>query len=158
MLSKKFIFFVLTAFSISFFAGKTEGADNWGFWNPFSKSKSSSSSSQSSYSSSSKSKSWLPTWKTPTMPWSKPKPRVSSYQKKNNSAWNSMSKTTKKWWNKTTELLDPYPDPKPPVDSSVADANKKKSGWFSWAGWGKSEKKETETMGLPDFLRQKAPD
>ena len=45
-----------------------------------------------------------------------------------------MSKASKQWWNKTTELLDPYPDPKPQTYSTNS-GQKPKPGifknWFS---------------------------
>jgi hypothetical protein len=63
--------------------------------------------------------SWLPKWQSPKMPWSK-SPTVRSYPKSKTSTWNQVSKTSKRWWNKATELLDPYPDPKPTKNSPTA--------------------------------------
>jgi hypothetical protein len=67
-----------------------------------------------------------------------------------------MTASAKKAWKKTTDFLDPYPDPKP---KSVVAPTKKKSSWFggsdedgSW--WGKEEKKK---QSVPDFLGQEMP-
>lgn len=133
-------------------------AETWN-WNPFSSKKSQKDASPLYISStkSTSSGSWLPDWKMPqmkmpsmpTMPWSKSKSKVSSYQKPKPSAWQRMSKTSKKWWNKTAEVLDPYPEPK--TTPSYTESTKKKSSWFT--GWfQKEEPRKIETVN--DFLGQ----
>jgi len=62
-----------------------------------------------------------------------------------------MSNTSKRWWNKTTELLDPYPEPKPQTYVSNQDSKKPKSNWFS----GMFQKQEfNEPKTANEFLRQ----
>lgn len=127
-------------------------ADDW-IWNPFSKSSSKSSSSPLyRNSSTSKSKSsWLPQWSWPKS--GRNGPNVTTYSRSNTSTWSKMTKTSKQWWDKTTEMLDPYPDPKPSKYSSYP-SDKKKDGWFD--GWFKrDDSKKIETV--PDFLRQESP-
>ena len=100
------------------------------------------------------SSSWLPSFKAPKMPWSKSEPKVSSYSRSNGTTWNRMTKTSKKWWNKTTEVLDPYPDPKPSKYASSNASEKKKTNWFT----GMFQPKETKKIEtLPDWLRQESP-
>jgi len=126
-------------------------ADGW-TWGPFSKSNPSRDSSPL-YSNSNKSKSsWLPTMKWPKMPWSSTGPRPSSYSRSKSSTWDRMGKTSKRWWNKTTEMLDPYPDPKPSTYySSNSDSQKSKRGWFDgWFGAKESEGPKTAN----EFFRQ----
>jgi hypothetical protein len=89
----------------------------------------------------------MPEWKAPKMPWSKPE-KPNSYAKKNDTAWNRMSKTSKKWWEKTAEILDPYPDPKPEPPSYAKP--KKPSMFASW--FKKEEPKKIESVN--DFLKQ----
>ena len=121
-------------------------AEGWS-WNPFA-SKSESKDSSPLYSkSSSGNKSWLPEWKAPKMPWSS-KDKPTSYAKKNDSAWKKMSKTSKQWWDKTADILDPYPEPKP---ATPAYAKPKKPSMF--ASWFKKEEpKKIESVN--DFLKQ----
>ena len=90
--------------------------------------------------------SWMPEWKMPAMPWSKPsKPTITSYKKKEETSWDKFSKGSKKFWAKTAEVLDPYPEPKP------AGATDKKPSMFS--GWFKQDDgKKVETVN--DFLGQ----
>ncbi len=124
-------------------------ADGW-TWGPFSKSEASRDSSPL-YSNANKSKSsWLPTMKWPRMPGSNSGPRITSYSRSNTSTWGKMSKTSKRWFSKTAEMLDPYPDPKPSTYySSSSDSPKSKSGWFS--GW--FDKKESDVPKTAnDFL------
>jgi len=90
--------------------------------------------------------------KMPKMPWSKGSPRVSSYSPSKKSTLDKMSGTSKRWWNKTTAALDPYPDPEPTINYSQSDSEKPKSNWFS----GKSKKQESndprtanELLGYP---------
>jgi hypothetical protein len=83
------------------------------------------------------------------MPWSKKK-GLTTYSRNNSTAWQKMSKTSKRWWNRTTELLDPYPEPKP---LSASDS-KSESGWFS--GWfGKKDERKFDSVN--DFLSQPIP-
>ena len=64
-----------------------------------------------------------------------------------------MSKSSKRWWNKTTQLLDPYPDPKPPKYSSTSE-KAKKSNWFT----GMFKTKEPEKVNnVTDFLKLPSP-
>ena len=138
-----------------FFLGLTVAAspvfaDGW-TWGPFSKAEPSRDSSPLYKSKSSSSKSWLPSMKMPKMPWSKSGPQVSSYSRSNTSTWSKMSNTSKRWWNKTTELLDPYPAPKPAPYVSSSDSQKPKSNWFT----GMFKKQEsTEPRTANEFLRQ----
>ena len=104
-------------------------ADGWN-WMPFSKASPSRDSSPLYPSNPSASKSWLPSMKMPKMPWSKSNPPVSSYQTSQKSTWDKMSATSKRWWNKTTAALDPYPDPKPPTYIPPSDAKKPKTSWL----------------------------
>ena len=140
------VFFVIaTVPSVGF-------ADDW-TWGPFSKSTSSRDSSPL-YSKSSSKSSWLPSMTMPTMPWSTKGHRVNSYSRSNTSTLGKMSKTTKRWWNTTTEWLDPYPDPKPSAHSSSSDSKKSNSNWFT----GIFQKEETNRpMNEIDFLRQEKP-
>lgn len=131
-------------------------ADDW-TWGPFSKSTASRDSSPL-YSKSSAKSSWLPTMKMPTMPWSSKSPRSNSYSnsysRSNTSTLGKMSKTTKRWWNTTTEWLDPYPEPKPQSYSSSSDSKKSNTNWFT----GMFEKEDTNRpMNEIDFLRQPTP-
>ncbi len=141
----------LLVFLVSTVAPGTGFADSW-TWGPFSKPSASRDSSPlySSRSTSAKS-SWLPTMKIPRMPWSSNNQRVTSYPRSNTSTWTKMSKTSKRWWNKTVEMLDPYPDPKPQTTPYISnsESRKSKSSWFS--GWFSS--KETEVPRTAnDFL------
>jgi len=144
---------VLVAFLIVANSASLVRAEGWS-WNPFAKSSSSRSSSPlySRTSSSSGQSSWL---KMPRMPWANSNtPRVNSYSRNNSSTWNRMSKTSKRWWNKTTELLDPYPDPKPSTYSSLGETANSKGNWFT----GMFSKKESDApKTVPDFLRQESP-
>ncbi len=108
-------------------------ADGW-TWGPFSKSSSSRDSSPLYSSSSSTNKSsWLPTMKMPKMPWSSSNSsKMTSYSRSNTSTWGKMSKASKRWWNKTTELLDPYPEPKPQTYSTGSDKKAKPGIFQSW--------------------------
>jgi hypothetical protein len=127
-------------------------ADGW-TWGPFSKAESSRDASPLySTKSSSASKSWMPTMKMPTMPWSSKKtgPRVSSYSRSNSSTWTKMSKTSKRWWSKTAEMLDPYPDPKPSTYASHSETKKPKTSMFNWF----QPKESTEPRTANEFLRQ----
>ncbi len=127
-------------------------AEEWN-WNPLPKSAWSRDSSPiyTNIASSEKS-SWLPKWQTPKMPWSK-SPTVRSYTKPKASTWNQINKTSKRWWNKTTELLDPYPDPKPTKYSSTA-GKAPKSNWLPRM----FQPKEPETVNnVTDFLKLPAP-
>lgn len=89
--------------------------------------------------------SWLPDWK---MPWSSPdKPVVSSYKKKEETTWDKFSSGSKKLWNKTVDVLDPYPEPKPPARNVEPKKPSFFSGWF--------QKKDSEDIeSVNDFLRQ----
>ena len=124
-------------------------ADGW-TWGPFSKSEARRDSSPL-YSSVNKPKSsWLPTMKWPRTPWSNSGLRTTSYSRSNTSTWGKVSKTSKRWFNKTAEMLDPYPDPKPSTYySNSSEAPKPNSSWFS--GW--FEKKDSgEPKTANDFL------
>ena len=129
-----------------------ESADEWD-WNPLPKSAWSRDSSPiyNNISSSEKT-SWLPKWQTPKMPWSKNQ-NFRSYSKPKTSTWNQMSRTSKRWWNKTTELLDPYPDPKPPKYSPTP-GKAPKSNWFTRMFQPKEPEKPRT---VPEFLRQESP-
>ncbi len=96
----------------------------------------------------------LPKWQTPS--WMTPSfmRRSTTSKRKSASTWSKMSKATKNWWDKTVDLLDPYPDPKPvQEDSSVygnfADSKKKPKTKGSWMSglWGTKEKEEVQTIG-----------
>lgn len=139
----------VVVFLITATASSTGLADGW-TWGPFSKSSPARDSSPlySSRTSSAKS-SWLPTMKMPRMPWSSNNQRVSSYPRSNASSWKKVSNTSKRWWNKTTELLDPYPDPKPSTYTSNSNSQKSKSSWFS--GWFSSKEPDVPRTAN-DFL------
>jgi hypothetical protein len=103
----------------------------------------------------SSSSSWWPSWgstkKKPTS-----SPTIRSYSTNNKTTYEKMTASAKEAWKKTTDFLDPYPDPKP---KTVVAPTKKKSSWFggsdedgSW--WGKEEKKK---QSVPDFLGQEMP-
>jgi len=127
-------------------------ADEWG-WDSLPKSAWSRDSSPiyTNISSSEKT-SWVPKWQAPKMPWSKSQ-NVRSYSKPKTSTWNQMSRTSKRWWNKTTELLDPYPDPKPPKYSSTP-RKAPKSNWLPRM----FQPKEPETVNnVTDFLKLPPP-
>lgn len=107
-----------------------------------------------SKSKSSQSSSWWSGWSAPKMPsmpkmtWSTSKPkRPSSYTSKKTS-WQKFQDSSKQAWRKTTEILDPYPDPKPTPPSS-----KSKNSWFS--SWSKPKEKKIESV--PEFLNQPPP-
>ena len=127
-------------------------ADEWN-WNPFPKSAWSRDSSPIyTKISSSEKTSWLPKWQSPKMPWSQ-NPPVRSYPKPKTSTWNQLSKTSKRWWNKTTELLDPYPDPKPQKYSSKPKKDSKPN-WFT----GMFQPKEPEKVNnVTEFLKLPVP-
>jgi hypothetical protein len=116
------------------------GKNKWD-WNLFSADKPNPADSPLYASSANKKSSWLPSWK---MPWSSKQPS-SSYSRNNNSTWDRMKKSSKRFWAKTAEVLDPYPDPKPPTSEP-----KKDSGFFSW--FKRDEPKQVKTVG--DFLSQ----
>jgi hypothetical protein len=137
-----FSFFVLLSFCLAMPAQA-----DWS-WNPFggSKEKTASKSSASD---------WWPDWKMPKMPsmgWSR-KPKPSSYSRSKATTWQKMSKTSKQWWAKTADILDPYPDPKPPVDESVSSTKKKKASFTSW--FKKEEPKEYGSVS--EWLKQDMP-
>ena len=135
-------------FLTTFSNAKLSFADGW-TWGPFSKASSSRDSSPLYSNSSSTGKSWIPSMKLPKMPWSSNTPRVSSYSRSNTSAWSKVSKTSKRWWNRTTELLDPYPDPTPPSYSTTSGSQKAKPSYFqSWF----SAKEPDEPKTPNDFL------
>lgn len=92
--------------------------------------------------------SWFPEW---SMPWSKQttKPAVSSYKKKEDSAWDKFSKSSKQFWSKTAEVLDPFPDPKPTPPSATSKA--KPSVFSSWFKKGN----DNDVNSVNDFLGQK---
>jgi hypothetical protein len=120
-------------------------------WNPWRKSAWSRDSSPiytniASSIASSEEKSWLPKWQSPKMPWSQNQP-PRSYQPKT-STWNQMSKTSKRWWNKTIALLDPYPEPKSPKYSPTA-GKAPKPNWFTGMFQPKESKK---SLTLLEFL------
>ncbi len=126
-------------------------ADGW-TWGPFSKAAPTRDNSPLYSSKSSSSKSWLPSMKMPKMPWSNSSsPRVSSYSRSNASTWGKMSAASKRWWSKTAEVLDPYPDPKPSTYVSSSDSKKPKSNWFTGM-FQKQESSEPRTAN--EFLRQ----
>ena len=134
------------------FLPTTAFADGW--WNPFSKSSASRDSSPlypSSSSTSGSKSSWMPTFKAPKMPWSKSGPKVGSYSRNKGSTWDKMSRTSKRWWNKTAEMLDPYPEPAP----EKYTPEKPKTNWFT--GWfsKKDDGKKIETV--PEWLGQPSP-
>jgi hypothetical protein len=134
---------ILTVFVLSIAnAGQTHAEDGWS-WNPFSKSKEAAESTPKSKSS------WMPSMPKMTMPFTS----KSSTTKKKPSAYSKMSRATKNWWNKTTELLDPYPD-EPTTSPSWSSQKESSDGWM--AGWFKSKpKKEYEDAN--DWLRQPRP-
>ena len=138
----------LVIFLVTVAAPSSGFADGW-TWGPFSKSSPSRDSSPlySSKPSSAKS-SWLPTMKMPRMPWSSNNQRPSSYPR-NPSTLKKLSNTSKRWWNKTTEMLDPYPDPKPSRYTNTSESQKSKSSWFS--GWFSSKEPEVPRTAN-DFL------
>ncbi len=127
-------------------------ADGW-IWGPFSKSSSSRDASPlySNSTGATTNSSWIPSMKWPKMPWQNSTPKVNSYSRSNTSTWGKVSKASKRWWTKTTELLDPYPDPKPSTYSSSSDSQTSKPGFFQ--GW--LPKKEPEgPKTANDFFRQ----
>jgi hypothetical protein len=127
-------------------------AEEWN-WNPLPKSAWSRDSSPIYKNiSSSEKTSWLPKWQSPKMPWSK-SPTVRSYDTPKTSTWNQMSKTSKRWWNSTIALLDPYPDPKPAINSPKA-GKPSKSNWFPRMFQPKEPEK---ARTVPEFLRQDRP-
>ncbi len=97
--------------------------------------------------SSSQSKSWWPEWKMPKMPWTTAKKSpANSYTRREPSRWQKMSKTTKRWWNKTADILDPYPDPKP---ASQTQSDKPLFGeWFG------AKKEPNKIENVTDYLKQ----
>ena len=125
-------------------------ADGW-TWGPFSKASSSRDSSPLYSNTSSTKSSWMPSMKMPRMPWSSSTPRVNSYSRSNTSTWGKISKTSKRWWSKTAEVLDPYPDPKPATYSTNSDSKKSNSNWFT--GWFQKQE-STEPKTANEFLRQ----
>lgn len=142
----------LFVFLLSMGPAELVRADGW-TWGPFSKSSSSRDSSPLYSKSSSGTKSWLPTlptMKMPKMPWSNSGPKVNSYSRNNTSTWGKMTKTSKRWWNKTTELLDPYPDPKPSTYTTSDSQPPKPSFWSGWFGSKEPEGPRTAN----DFLAQ----
>ncbi len=104
---------------------------------------------------------WMPDWEMPKMKapsWMKsPFSKKKTTAKKKPSALSKMSKSTKAWWKKTTELLDPYPDDPMPRESStyVEKDTKPKGSWMSGL-WG-SKKKEQEYETVNDFLGSPTP-
>lgn len=73
-----------------------------------------------------------------------------------------MSRTTKSWWDKTTDLLDPFPDDKPKNSDSMAygvfeDSKKKpvqKESWMSGL-WKSDKKKDDDIKTIGDWMDQK---
>jgi hypothetical protein len=119
--------------------GRAQADDGWSL-NPFSKSKESTAESSETKSS------WVPSMPKLKNPFSS----KSSTAKKKPSAWSKMSKTTKNWWNKTTDLLDPFPD-----DPAISTTEEEPSdGWL--AGWFKPKPKE-KYEDANEWLRQSRP-
>ncbi len=77
-------------------------------------------------------KSWFSSWGTPKSfsLWPKSKPVATSYSQNNKSTWQKMTMTSKRWWRKTAEVLDPYPEPK--LESSMASSSKKSNWMTDW--------------------------
>ena len=101
------------------------------------------------------SSSWWPSWGSSKKKASS-SPTIRSYNTNNKTTYQKMTQSAKNTWKKTTDFLDPYPDPKP---KSVVAPTKKKSSWFgsseeSGSWWGKEEKKK---QSVPDFLGQEMP-
>jgi len=100
-----------------------------------------------------KSKSWFPTWS----PFKSSKSTgsslasQSSYSKNNKTTWQKMSMTSKRWWRKTAEFLDPYAPPKP-----TPGVTSKSSGSNWLTGWMKP-KEENNIETVPEFLKQGLP-
>ena len=147
---------LLTSFVV--LVNSAQADDGWSL-NPFSKSKPKASSSTSQ---SAEKGSWMPDWEMPKMKapnWMKsPFSKKKTTAKKKPSALSKMSKTTKNWWKKTTELLDPYPDEDPiprETSSFVEKDTKPKGSWMSGL-WG-SKKKEPEYETVNDFLGAPTP-
>jgi hypothetical protein len=132
---------LLTTGCASFKKSTPLGQDKWD-WNLFSDSKPDPVESPLYASSSKKKSSWLPSWKSP---WPSKK-TSSSYSRNNGTTWDRMKKSSKRFWAKTAEVLDPYPDPKP--ESSTPP--KKASGFSSW--FKREEPKKIETV--QDWLDQ----
>lgn len=90
--------------------------------------------------------SWWSNWKAP---WTSSKSK--SMRSTSSSTWSKMSKGTKRWWDATTDALDPFPDDKP---ASSTRNNPKESSSF-WP-WGKKEESKVENMH--DFMGLQRPD
>lgn len=149
--------FGLSLFVVFLLTSSPAMADTWS-WNPFgTKKKQTDSSPLYTSGKSSSSGSWMPdwkmpqwkmpSWKAPKMPWSKNQSRASSYSRNNTSTWQKMSRSTKRWWAKTAEALDPYPEPK---SAPTYEDTPKKSTFASW--FKKEEPKKIESVN--DFLKQ----
>ena len=144
--------FGLFVFLVAATVPSTGYSDGW-TWGPFSKSEASRDSSPL-YSKANRSKSsWLPTMKWPKAPWSNNGLRTTSYSRSNTSTWGKVSKTSKRWFNKTAEILDPYPDPKPSTYTNNSDSKKSKPGFFS--GWFQSKEPDGPTTVNGFFAQEK---
>jgi hypothetical protein len=136
----------------SSFTASVGSAQEWN-WNPLSKSAwSRDASPLYTNIASSEKTSWLPKWQSPKMPWSK-SPPVRSYPKPKTSTWNQINNTSKRWWNKTLELLDPYPEPKLPKYNPPS-GKKPKSNWF---GGMFQPKEPPNPKTVTEFLGQDIP-
>jgi len=88
-------------------------------------------------------------WTTPKMPtWSSSKPNSFKSYSPRKTTWQKFQDGSKRAWRKTLDILDPYPEPKPPSASSNS-----KNNWMS--GWG--QPKEKKINSVPDFLKQESP-
>jgi hypothetical protein len=134
------------------------GADGWPWNSPLNPSEASADDEQpewlqwiasSSSTSSSSSYSFWSGWTTPKMPtWSSSKPNSFKSYSPRKTTWQKFQDGSKRAWRKTLDVLDPYPDPKPPSASSNS-----KNNWMS--SWGQS--KEKKINSVPDFLKQESP-
>jgi hypothetical protein len=66
-------------------------------------------------------------------------------------AWNSVSRSTKRAWKKTTDILDPFPND---TQSSLGASQASSGGGSSWFG---GPKKDTKPATVQEFLRQERP-
>lgn len=86
--------------------------------------------------------------------WSKSKSKSGS----KSSTYSKMTRTSKRWWDNTTDFLNPFNDGKPKTttpQNSWQSRNKpveKKKGWFDWMTVEDKKEDRIETIG--DWLRQ----
>jgi hypothetical protein len=90
----------------------------------------------------------------PKMPWaSEEKPKKSS----STSTLSRMGKSTKKFWNSTVDLLNPFDSEPQPKQQGYQPQNVKKSSSNGPFGWMWPEEKTETPATVNDFLRQPRP-